>query len=430
MEKEKRTLDLAQSFMKSPLSLVTNSNTPGRIQSVEEIEAKLRTQKLSDSGHVPGLCNTEDSVNVRKISEETLAEPFGTQGGNTKRKNRRRTKKEGQKNDAFNLSESDNHLLLTDALKNILVLDSANHSTNGTATIAADTRYSKGTSEKSLKSRRSNRETNNCEPTSSKASAEMKEPPIKKKSKRSKKKAKDSSGEIEHNDSRTSENSREIRESINDKAIRRKTIKGAAKAPGGQSVVLEIQEAVNHTPAIFFRRRDSSHQHINLSYADHPFYFATKIPLSINIPDVTSSTAFRRRIPPSDHGTMKNDQFDSIAPPQLQTSSSQSKKAKRSKSKASDAKPSKFKPYLPYSRIQQGLESGEMVKGVVRINPKNYREAYVSNENRRVQDFLITCVKDRNRALDGDEVILKCKPKVEWRDGQKTAEVVFIEKQV
>lgn len=89
-----------------------------------------------------------------------------------------------------------------------------------------------------------------------------------------------------------------------------------------------------------------------------------------------------------------------------------------------------FDDYLSIEEIEVGLKNGEFVKGFVRINPKNYKDAYVNNEIATDVDYYISSLVDRNRALEGDEVVLKLKPQDSWVDGKRTYQVVFIKQYV
>ncbi|XP_012259938.2 DIS3-like exonuclease 2 [Athalia rosae] len=72
----------------------------------------------------------------------------------------------------------------------------------------------------------------------------------------------------------------------------------------------------------------------------------------------------------------------------------------------------------------------EYVEGNIRINPKFFKEAYVPMLNDEV-DLLIHGLLDRNRALEGDLVVVKINPMEKWHGlqtsrVQKTATVVCI----
>lgn len=102
----------------------------------------------------------------------------------------------------------------------------------------------------------------------------------------------------------------------------------------------------------------------------------------------------------------------------------------RKKRSMLEKKPHLLKGYISQDSLESGLEQGSLIRGFIRINPKNYREAYVSSEDRNTQDYLILNSEDRNGAMEGDEVALEIKPESEWREGQKTASVVYILKKV
>lgn len=89
-----------------------------------------------------------------------------------------------------------------------------------------------------------------------------------------------------------------------------------------------------------------------------------------------------------------------------------------------------FAKYFDIEDVTKGLDNGTLIKGFIRINPKNCRDSYVNNENTSLADYYLTSVADRNRALEGDEVVLQFKKEAEWLNGQKTARVVYIKKQV
>ena len=78
-------------------------------------------------------------------------------------------------------------------------------------------------------------------------------------------------------------------------------------------------------------------------------------------------------------------------------------------------------------------EQPQIVKGFIRINQRNFREAYINNPDGS-KDILIDGVKDRNRALEGDEVVVSLLPERLWKmhDGavQKVGKVIHILTQV
>lgn len=102
----------------------------------------------------------------------------------------------------------------------------------------------------------------------------------------------------------------------------------------------------------------------------------------------------------------------------------------RPRSKKNVKKDLSYPNYISLEEVTQGLDNGSLIKGFIRINPRNTREAYVSSMTKGDCDYVIKSLLDQNRALEGDEVILRIKPKTEWDGGRKTAYVVFISKMV
>ncbi|XP_022829805.1 DIS3-like exonuclease 2 [Spodoptera litura] len=85
------------------------------------------------------------------------------------------------------------------------------------------------------------------------------------------------------------------------------------------------------------------------------------------------------------------------------TSNSQNKKP--NKKKDSD---NKFEPYITAEKMEAGLKENIYIEGVLRINPKQFQHAYVSSSgDRSEQDILIDGIKNRNRALEGDVVVIE-----------------------
>ncbi|KAK6645555.1 hypothetical protein RUM43_001832 [Polyplax serrata] len=90
-----------------------------------------------------------------------------------------------------------------------------------------------------------------------------------------------------------------------------------------------------------------------------------------------------------------------------------------------------FPQHLSASELKFMFDSGTLFSGIIRINQKNYKEAYLTAPDKGM-DILIEGLKDRNRALEGDEVFYMLKPKEQHRtrldciDIQRTAIVVAI----
>ncbi|KAF2896651.1 hypothetical protein ILUMI_09525 [Ignelater luminosus] len=105
----------------------------------------------------------------------------------------------------------------------------------------------------------------------------------------------------------------------------------------------------------------------------------------------------------------------------------QSESQKDSKEKtAKKSELRKFPLYWTKEQAEEGLAKGELFKGSIRIHPRNNRLAYVSNKDPTESDYLIPTAIDRNRALEGDVVVIQIKPMAEWQRNKKTATVVYI----
>ncbi|PAV82623.1 hypothetical protein WR25_26705 [Diploscapter pachys] len=74
-----------------------------------------------------------------------------------------------------------------------------------------------------------------------------------------------------------------------------------------------------------------------------------------------------------------------------------------------------YSPYLSEKEAKKGLETGQFLKGVFRVNPRNYEECYVSNPDGGDElDILIYGNVARNRAFQGDVVVLRIRDRANW----------------
>ena len=72
-----------------------------------------------------------------------------------------------------------------------------------------------------------------------------------------------------------------------------------------------------------------------------------------------------------------------------------------------------FFDYCGGSDLEKGLTDGSLLSGVIRVNPKNYRESFIPEPGRL--DVYLNGVPARNRALDGDLVAHRILPREQWR---------------
>ncbi|KAG8515598.1 DIS3-like exonuclease 2, partial [Galemys pyrenaicus] len=87
---------------------------------------------------------------------------------------------------------------------------------------------------------------------------------------------------------------------------------------------------------------------------------------------------------------------------------------KKSKSKSTRGKKkSIFETYMSKEDVSEGLKRGTLIQGVLRINPKKFHEAFIPSPDGD-RDIFIDGVIARNRALNGDLVVVKLLPEEQW----------------
>ncbi|OWK58021.1 DIS3-like exonuclease 2 [Lonchura striata] len=77
-------------------------------------------------------------------------------------------------------------------------------------------------------------------------------------------------------------------------------------------------------------------------------------------------------------------------------------------------KKSIFEAYVSKEDVSAGLKRGELIQGPLRINPKKYHEAFIPSPDGS-RDIFIDGVVARNRALNGDIVVVKLLPRDQWK---------------
>ncbi|CAF4725446.1 unnamed protein product [Rotaria sp. Silwood1] len=70
--------------------------------------------------------------------------------------------------------------------------------------------------------------------------------------------------------------------------------------------------------------------------------------------------------------------------------------------------------YLNEGQVLQDIITKKTIRGILRINAKQYTDAFISDPDGGT-DFYIDNVRERNRALNLDEVAAEIKPKREWK---------------
>uniref|UniRef100_A0A3B5BDQ1 DIS3-like exonuclease 2 n=1 Tax=Stegastes partitus TaxID=144197 RepID=A0A3B5BDQ1_9TELE len=73
-----------------------------------------------------------------------------------------------------------------------------------------------------------------------------------------------------------------------------------------------------------------------------------------------------------------------------------------------------FEPYMAYEDVCHGLKRGELIHGQLRINPKKYHEAFIPSPD-DTRDIFLDGIVARNRALNGDVVVVQILPQEQWK---------------
>uniref|UniRef100_A0A3B3WCQ3 DIS3-like exonuclease 2 n=1 Tax=Poecilia mexicana TaxID=48701 RepID=A0A3B3WCQ3_9TELE len=73
-----------------------------------------------------------------------------------------------------------------------------------------------------------------------------------------------------------------------------------------------------------------------------------------------------------------------------------------------------FESYMSLEEVSHGLKRGELHQGQLRINPKNYNEAFIPSPD-DTRDIFLDGVVARNRALNGDIVVIQILPREQWK---------------
>ncbi|XP_053454129.1 DIS3-like exonuclease 2 isoform X3 [Nycticebus coucang] len=102
----------------------------------------------------------------------------------------------------------------------------------------------------------------------------------------------------------------------------------------------------------------------------------------------------------------------SVVGPQSVGASPGDKKAKNKSMRGK--KKSVFETYLSKEEVSEGLKKRTLIQGVLRINPKKFHEAFIPSPDGD-RDIFIDGVVARNRALNGDLVVVKLLPEEQWK---------------
>uniref|UniRef100_A0A8C4DUZ8 DIS3-like exonuclease 2 n=1 Tax=Dicentrarchus labrax TaxID=13489 RepID=A0A8C4DUZ8_DICLA len=96
-------------------------------------------------------------------------------------------------------------------------------------------------------------------------------------------------------------------------------------------------------------------------------------------------------------------------------SSSTNSPADKSKNRGGrGSKKQVFESYMTSEEVSHGLKRGELIQGQLRINPKKYHEAFIPSPD-DTRDIFLDGIVARNRALNGDIVVVQVLPREQWK---------------
>uniref|UniRef100_A0A8D2KQY3 DIS3-like exonuclease 2 n=1 Tax=Varanus komodoensis TaxID=61221 RepID=A0A8D2KQY3_VARKO len=87
---------------------------------------------------------------------------------------------------------------------------------------------------------------------------------------------------------------------------------------------------------------------------------------------------------------------------------------RKNRSKPTRGRKKIFEAYLSQEDVSAGLKRKTLIQGTLRINPKKYHEAFIPSPD-GTRDIFIDGVVARNRALNGDIVVVKLLPEDQWK---------------
>ncbi|XP_034744107.1 DIS3-like exonuclease 2 isoform X2 [Etheostoma cragini] len=113
----------------------------------------------------------------------------------------------------------------------------------------------------------------------------------------------------------------------------------------------------------------------------------------------------------SGEGTSKSG-FDTQMSPYASSANSPAEKSKNKGGRGS--KKQVFESYMAFEEVSHGLKRGELIQGQLRINPKKYHEAFIPSPD-DIRDIFLDGIVARNRALNGDIVVVQILPREQWK---------------
>uniref|UniRef100_A0A674CBG4 DIS3 like 3'-5' exoribonuclease 2 n=1 Tax=Salmo trutta TaxID=8032 RepID=A0A674CBG4_SALTR len=87
---------------------------------------------------------------------------------------------------------------------------------------------------------------------------------------------------------------------------------------------------------------------------------------------------------------------------------------KKTRGSQGGSKKQVFEAYMTTEDVSHGLKRGELIQGSIRINPKKYHEAFIAAPDGK-RDIFLDGTAARNRALNGDVVVVQVLPQEQWK---------------
>uniref|UniRef100_A0A4W6C4T4 DIS3-like exonuclease 2 n=1 Tax=Lates calcarifer TaxID=8187 RepID=A0A4W6C4T4_LATCA len=104
-----------------------------------------------------------------------------------------------------------------------------------------------------------------------------------------------------------------------------------------------------------------------------------------------------------------------VGRPQSPKKAATNSPADKSKNKGGrGSKKQVFESYMTSEEVSHGLKRGELIQGQLRINPKKYHEAFIPSPD-DTRDIFLDGIVARNRALNGDIVVVQVLPQEQWK---------------
>ncbi|CAH2248113.1 DIS3-like exonuclease 2 isoform X1 [Pelobates cultripes] len=122
----------------------------------------------------------------------------------------------------------------------------------------------------------------------------------------------------------------------------------------------------------------------------------------------------RRQLSESQTETMQSTEYMSPVQTRSPRGANRNVGSSSDKKRGKGRKKNIFEAYMTKEEVSAGLKRGQLLQGSLRINPKKFHEAFLPSPDGQ-RDIFIDGVVSRNRALNGDVVVVKLLPREQWK---------------